>query len=174
MDYFPNQECMFDFCAKTLPLLRERRPAVKLLIVGADPSPAVRRLGELPGVTVTGSVPDVRPFLRKSALMVAPLNIARGTQNKILEAMAIGVPVVTSRIAAGGVDAADGEHFLVADTPAEHAAAILRVLDDPGERRRLAEAGRARMLSHHAWDHSMQRLDGIIERCLSGHSRHGA
>ncbi len=174
MDYFPNQECMFDFCAKTLPLLRERRPAVKLLIVGADPSPAVRRLGELPGVTVTGSVPDVRPFLRKSALMVAPLNIARGTQNKILEAMALGVPVVTSRIAAGGVDAADGEHFLVADTPAEHAAAILRVLDDPGERRRLAEAGRARMLSHHAWDRSMQRLDGIIERCLSGHSLHGA
>jgi glycosyltransferase involved in cell wall biosynthesis len=73
--------------------------------VGADPSPAVKRLGEIQGVTVTGSVPDVRPFVRRSAVTVAPLNIARGTQNKILEAMAMGVPVVTSRVAAGGVDA---------------------------------------------------------------------
>ena len=117
----------------------------------------MRRLAELPGVTVTGSVPDVRPYLHRSALMVAPLNIARGTQNKILEAMAIGVPVVTSRVAAGGVDAADREHFLVASSPEEYAAAILRILDDPAERQRLSRAGRARMLSHHAWDKSMQQ-----------------
>ena len=95
----------------------------------------MQRLAQLPGVTVTGSVPDVRPYVTRSALMVAPLNIARGTQNKILEAMAMGVPVVTSRVAAGGVDAADPEHLLAAATPAEYAAAILRILDDPGERR---------------------------------------
>lgn len=168
MDYYPNQECMFDFCANTLPLLKARRPDIKLIIVGADPSPAVRKLGEIPGVTVTGSVPEVQPYVRKSALMVAPLNIARGTQNKILEAMAMGVPVVTSGTAAGGVDALDSEHFLVANTPAEYAQAILRIIDDPSERRRLAIAGRTRMLSHHAWDSSMQRLDGIIERGLAG------
>ena len=98
---------------------------LKLLIVGADPSPAVRKLGELPGVTVTGSVPDVRSYLHRSALMVAPLNIARGTQNKILEAMSAGVPVVTSAIAAGGVDALDREHFLVGSSPQEYAAAML-------------------------------------------------
>jgi len=166
MDYYPNQECMFEFCRSTLPLIRARRPNLKLLIVGADPSPAVRKLGELSGVTVTGSVPDVRPYLARSALTVAPLNIARGTQNKILEAMAAGVPVVTSRVAAGGVDAADGEHFLVGSTPAEYRDAILRILEDPGERRRLSQAGRARMLSHHAWEKSMQRLDGIIARCI--------
>lgn len=166
MDYYPNQECMLEFCARTLPLVRARRPNARLLIVGADPSSAVRRLGDLPGVEVTGSVPDVRPYLRRSALMVAPLNIARGTQNKILEAMASGVPVVASRVAAGGVDAVAGEHFAVASTPAEHAQAILRILDDPTERRRLAVAGRERMLSHHAWDRSMRRLDGIVERCL--------
>jgi sugar transferase (PEP-CTERM/EpsH1 system associated) len=171
MDYYPNQECMFDFCARTLPLLRTRRPGLKLLIVGADPSPAVRRLGRQPGVTVTGSVPDVRPYVRRSALMVAPLNIARGTQNKILEAMAMGVPVVTSRIAAGGVDASAPDHFLVGSTPDEYAAAILRVVEDGAERRRLALAGRARMLSHHGWEQSMRRLDGIIERCLSGNAR---
>jgi len=96
--------------------------------------------------------------------MVAPLNIARGTQNKILEAMAMGVPVVTSRVAAGGVDAESVTHFLVADTPREYSDAILRILDDPAERQRLALAGRQRMLSNHAWPHSMERLDRIIDR----------
>ena len=171
MDYYPNQECMFDFCAQTLPLLQQRRPGLRLLIVGADPSPAVRRLARQRGVTVTGSVPDVRPYLRRSALMVAPLNIARGTQNKILEAMAMGVPVVTSRIAAGGVDASAPAHFLVGSTPDEYAAAILTVVEDPVERRRLALAGRARMLSHHGWEQSMRRLDDIIERCLARKAR---
>jgi glycosyltransferase involved in cell wall biosynthesis len=99
--------------------------------------------------------------------MVAPLNIARGTQNKILEAMASGVPVVTSRIAAGGVDAVAPDHFLAGSSPDEYAEAILRILDDPVERQRLSRAGRARMLSHHAWDKSMRRLDGIIDRCLA-------
>lgn len=167
MDYYPNQECMQRFCDQVWPLLRARRPAMKLLIVGADPSPAMRQLGQQPGVTVTGSVPDVRPYIRGSALMVAPLAIARGTQNKILEAMAMGVPVVTSGVAAGGVDAQDGEHFVVADTPQQLTDAILAITGDATERRRLAEAGRARMLSHHAWPHSMRRLDGIIERCRS-------
>lgn len=166
MDYYPNQECMFRFCDETLPLLRQRRPEVKLLIVGADPSPAVRKLGEIPGVTVTGSVKDVRPFVRTSAAMVAPLNIARGTQNKILEAMAMGVPVVSSRIAAAGVDAVPSEHLLVATTPQEYASALLRVLDDKEERIRLSQAGRARMLSHHAWPRSMERLDRIVSGCL--------
>ena len=166
MDYYPNQECMFDFCANVLPRIQERRPGTKLLIVGADPSRAVRKLGDQPGVTVTGQVPDVRPYLLRSALMVAPLNIARGTQNKILEAMASGVPVVASRVAAGGVDAVTGEHFAVASTLDEYAQAILRILGDPGERRRLAVAGRERMLSHHAWDRSMRRLDRIVDRCL--------
>jgi sugar transferase (PEP-CTERM/EpsH1 system associated) len=166
MDYYPNQQCMFDFCSNVLPRLRARRPSVKLQIVGADPSPAVRQLGSLPGVTVTGSVPDVRPFATRAALTVAPLRIARGTQNKILEAMAMGVPVVTSSAAAGGVDALPGEHLLVADTPEQVSAAVLGVLDDPAQRARLARAGRERVLSHHAWPSSMRRLDAIIERCL--------
>jgi sugar transferase (PEP-CTERM/EpsH1 system associated) len=166
MDYYPNQQCMFEFCAEVLPRLRAKRPSVKLKIVGADPSPAVRRLGELLGVTVTGSVPDVRPHVTQAALTVAPLRIARGTQNKILEAMAMGVPVVCSRIAADGVDAVPGEHLLATQTPQECADAVLRVLEDPSLRNRLAQAGRERVLSHHAWPSSMRRLDAIVERCL--------
>ncbi len=126
----------------------------------------MRRLARLPGVTVTGSVPDVRPYLHRSALTVAPLNIARGTQNKILEAMALGIPVVASRLAAGGVDAVPGEHLLTARTPDEYRAAILGIVENPPERARLARAGRERMRSHHAWARSMQRLDAIIERCV--------
>ena len=167
MDYYPNQECMARFCKEVWPLLKARRAGMKLLIVGADPSPEMRALGQLPGVTVTGSVPDVRPFVRNSALMVAPLAIARGTQNKILEAMGMGVPVVTSTVAAGGVDAQANTHFLVADAPQALADAVLRIVENPAERARLAQSGRERMLSHHAWPRSMQRLDGIIERCVS-------
>ena len=138
---------------------------MKLTIIGADPSPAMRALGDRPGVTVTGSVPDVRPYVRASALMVAPLAIARGTQNKILEAMAMGVPVVTSTVAAGGVDAQAPAHLLVADSAEQITQAILRITENGAERGRLAAAGRARVLSHHAWPSSMRRLDGIIERC---------
>jgi polysaccharide biosynthesis protein PslH len=167
MDYYPNQQAMFDFCDCTWPLLLARRPSMKLMIVGADPSPAVRKLADRLGVMVTGSVPDVRPYVLRSAAMVAPLNIARGTQNKILEAMAMGVPVVSSGIAAGGVDAEAGEHLLVANTPQEYAAAIFRLVENGAERGRLSRAGRERMLSHHAWPRSMSRLDGIIDRCVS-------
>ena len=169
MDYYPNQECMFDFCRNTLPLIQAQQPNAKLLIVGADPSPAVKKLAELPGVTVTGSVPDVRPYVFRSAVMVAPLNIARGTQNKVLEAMAMGVPVVTSRMAAGGVDAEGDVHFLIGNGPDDYAQACLRLMQDPAERTRFAVAGRECMLTNHDWHASMQRLDGIVERLLAGY-----
>jgi hypothetical protein len=103
--------------------------------------------------------------------MVATLNIARGTQNKILEAMAMGVPVVTSPAGAGGVDAEHGAHFLVAGSPDDAAQCALRLMGDSTERARLARAGRERMLSHHDWSASMRRLDGIVDRCVAGFAR---
>jgi glycosyltransferase involved in cell wall biosynthesis len=146
MDYYPNQECMSRFCAQIWPLLqgtrpqhevadRRRRPVAR----DAPPGRVARCDGHRLGA-------GRAPFIRQSALMVAPLNIARGTQNKILEAMAMGVPVVTSSIAAGGVDAEPVKHFLVADTPQEYSDAIC-ACDNPVERQRLAVAGRQRMLS---------------------------
>jgi len=162
MDYYPNQECMLRFCKEVLPTIQAQRASAKLVIVGADPTPEIRALGKLPGVTVTGSVPDVRPFVRRSALMVAPLAIARGTQNKILEALAMGVPVITSSLAADGVDCVAGEHLLVADSSDAIASSALGLMQNPSERQRLSVAGRARMLSHHHWPQSMQRLDGIL------------
>ena len=174
MDYYPNIECMQRFCSQVWPLLQRERPALKLLIVGADPVPEVLALGKLPGITVTGSVPDVRPFVRQSAVNVAPLAIARGTQNKILEAMAMGVPVVTTGLAAGGVDAEPGRHLLVADSASETAAAVLRIVNNPAERARLSAAGRERMRSHHDWSRSMLRLDTLIDRCREQFARQAA
>jgi sugar transferase (PEP-CTERM/EpsH1 system associated) len=167
MDYYPNQQCMFEFCKNTLPLVRARRPNVKLTIIGANPSAAVQNLAKLPGVTVTGSVADVRPYVLKSAVNVAPLNLARGTQNKILESMAMGVPVVSSEIAAGGIDAVPGEHFLTASRPQEYADALLRLMTDEQTRAQFSRAGRARVLSNHDWKASMKRLDTLIENCLA-------
>jgi sugar transferase (PEP-CTERM/EpsH1 system associated) len=162
MDYFPNQECMVEFCRETLPLIQARRPGATLTIVGAAPPTRIRDLARRPGVVVTGSVPDVRPYVRRAAVTVAPLRIARGTQNKILEALAMGVPTVASVTAAGGVDAEPGRDFLTASTPAEHASAVIRLLENPDERHRFAVAGRVRMESHHDWSRSMQILDRLI------------
>jgi sugar transferase (PEP-CTERM/EpsH1 system associated) len=171
MDYFPNSACMVDFCARTLPLLRARRPGIKLLIVGSDPAPAVRRLAAIPEVTVTGAVKDVRPYLARSAASVAPLAIARGTQNKILESLAMGVPVVSSAVAAKGVDCVAGEHMLVASTPEGYADAILRLLEHPAERERLAEAGRSRILTHHTWGRAMRRFGEIVGSVVGARER---
>lgn len=171
MDYYPNQECMFDFTKNTWPILRQRRPSLKLQIVGADPSQEVWNLAKLPGVEVTGSVPEVQPYVRKAVCTVAPLNIARGTQNKILEALSMGVPTVCSALAAGGVDAVPGEHFLTGSSPTEYADAILRLVENPEERQKFSEAGRARMLSNHSWASSMKRLDGIIEETVTRYAK---
>jgi sugar transferase (PEP-CTERM/EpsH1 system associated) len=166
MDYFPNQQAMLFFSNEVFPLIRRRRPAARLVIVGAEPSAEIRRLAAREGITVTGTVPDVRDHVRRSAVSVAPLSIARGTQNKIIECMAMGVPVVTSPQASGGVDAVPGEHLLVAHSAADYADKLVDLMTDRAARGRLAAAGRARVLSNHSWPNSMAKLDQLIEACL--------
>jgi sugar transferase (PEP-CTERM/EpsH1 system associated) len=162
MDYYPNQQAVETFCRDVLPPLQAWRASIRLDIVGANPSAEIRKLGELAGVTVTGTVPDVRRFVTRAALTIAPLAIARGTQNKILESMAMGVPVVCSPQAAGGVDAVPGEHVLVADAPGEYVAKIRTLLESADVRHRFAAAARARVLSHHTWPSSMKQLDKLL------------
>lgn len=164
MDYFPNQECVKRMCEEVFPAIQREIPTARFLVVGADPSPEIRALGSLPGVEVTGSVPDVRPFVRKSAVMVAPLAIARGTQNKILEAMAMGVPVVTSTIAAKGVGPEARRHLVVADSPADTIRAVLGIMNSRSERQERATAGRLGVIESHSWPASMRQLDAIIGR----------
>ena len=169
MDYFPNQQAMLFFANEVFPRIREKRPAATLAIIGAEPSADIRRLASRDGITVTGTVPDVRDHVRRSAASVAPLMIARGTQNKIIECMAMGVPVVASPEAAGGVDAVPGEHLLVARSPDDYAGKLLNLMTDRAARQRLASAGRARVETHHSWARSMAKLDRIVEACLESH-----
>jgi polysaccharide biosynthesis protein PslH len=137
------------------------------MIIGAEPSTEIRNLARRQGINVTGTVPDVRAHVQRAAVSVAPLFIARGTQNKIIECMAMGVPVVTSPEAAGGVDAVPGEHVLVARSPEDYAEKVLTLMTDQLARQRLGAAGRARVETHHSWANSMAKLDRIIETCLA-------
>ena len=162
MDYYPNQQAVNWFCSQVWPALRQCIPELQFLVVGAEPSAQIRSLAQLPGVTVTGSVPDVRPYVQQAALTVAPLTIARGTQNKILESMAMATPVVCSPAAVGGVDAVAGEHLLVASRVQEWVDAIRSILGSSERRTLLGAAARARVLSHHSWAASMHRLDMLL------------
>ena len=174
MDYYPNEQCMRRFCEEVLPLLRRVRPRLRLQLVGAEPGPAVRSLARLAGVVVSGTVPDVRPWVRRSALTVAPLHIARGTQNKILESMAMGVPVVCSAVAAAGVEAVPGEHLRVAAGARDWCEQILAIAGEPALRRRLGEAARAHVESHYAWPRAMARLDEVLAECPAATAQAGA
>ena len=166
MNYYPNEKCMLEFCANVFPLLREKYPMLKLSIIGSNPTKKILALQSIRGVEVTGRVEDVRSYVQRAAVSIVPLTIARGTQNKILESMAMGVPVVCSKVAARGIDAVPGEHVLVAGNAEEYVACISRMLDHKEERARFAKAGRARMLSHHSWSYAMQEMDADIIRCI--------
>jgi hypothetical protein len=166
MGYYPNQQAVTFFSRQVLPLIRERHPQARFLIVGAQPSRAVLRLQRLPGVVVTGSVADVRPLVLESALTVAPLAIARGTQNKILESLAMGVPVVASKEASRGVDAVPGGHLLTASSPETYRDAVLNLMEDTSMRARFAQAGRKRVLERHSWAASLKTLDALIAECI--------
>ncbi len=160
MDYRPNVEAVSFFATEVMPRLASLSPAPHFHIVGASPSPAVRALAELPRVHVTGSVPDMRPYLAHAAVAVAPLRIARGIQNKVLEAMAMARPVVASPEAHEGVRAIAGRDLLVADGAEAMAAAVTQVLAGgmPG----LGSAARAAVLAGYDWKATLARLDDIL------------
>ena len=166
MDYYPNERAARHFAEEILPRIRAKRPGAHFTIVGAGPRPALQALDARDDVTVTGRVPDVRPFLTAAACTVVPLEIARGTQNKILESLALGVPVVASGQAARGLDARPDEDLLVAEGPADWAEAVLSLQENAERRRRLALAGRARMEAHHSWPGALSRLERIIDDTL--------
>lgn len=171
MDYYPNCQAMLQFCEEVFPRILSARPSARLKIVGAEPTSDILRLREQRGVEVTGTVADVREHANTAALSVAPLRIARGTQNKVLESMAMGVPTVCSVEAAGGVDAEPGRHLITANSIEDYVEAILRIMGDSGERDRLARAGRERVLTHHSWKSSMRKLDEIISSALASENR---
>jgi polysaccharide biosynthesis protein PslH len=162
MDYFPNIDGVLWFVREVYPHIRRAMPSAELQIVGADPSKEILRLRSIEGVTVTGFVKDVRPYLTEAAVAIAPLRIARGTQNKILECMAAGIPVVSTPQAAKGIQAVAGEHIVVADGAQETSSSVLELLNDPARRIRIATSARAQVERAHSWPESMKVLDSVF------------
>jgi len=162
MDYRPNIDAVRWFAKDILPLIRLRHPQARFAIVGRAPTDEVRALAALPGVTVTGEVSDVRPWLAAADAVVAPLLLARGVQNKLLEAMAMARPVVASAAAAEGIDAAPGEHLLVADNASAMADAVGSLFDGRAAAAAMGQAARARMIERYGWDARLAPLGELL------------
>jgi len=160
MDYWANVDAVAWFAREVLPLVRRHLAEARFFIVGARPAAEVRRLARLPGVTVTGRVADVRPYLAAAAVVVAPLRVARGIQNKVLEAMAMARPVVVTPQALDGIDAhADREVRLATDPPGLAAAVVGLAAGDDGAMGRRA---RRRVVARYTWGSTLARLDAVL------------
>lgn len=169
MDYRPNADAVSYFAKEIFPLIRQSHPGLRFLIVGRNPTPAVQRLGRLPGVVVTGSVSDVHVYLAGAAVAVAPFRIAQGVQNKVLEALVAGVPVVLTSRPARAFSGPAADLLLVADTPMAFADSVRSVLENPELRHRSLQAAPdlQQLLS---WQRSLSRLEELVEN-LAGISR---
>lgn len=161
MDYLPNVDAATWFASDVLPGLLQRWPAVRFYVVGRNPSAAVLALAS-DRIVVTGTVDDVRPYLQHAATVVAPLRIARGIQNKILEAMAMGRPVIASATCAAAVDAVAGQELLTATSPEEYIAAISQVLEAPETATAMGGAARQRVVERYTWEAHMKAIDPYL------------
>ena len=158
MDYLPNVDAVTWFKQEVLPDILRRWPKARFHIVGRSPTPAVLALtGDR--VVVSGTVPDVRPYLQHAAAVVAPLRIARGIQNKILEAMAMARPVIASAECAAAVDAGKGTELLTASSPTDYIAELGRVLDSAEAAVSIGQAARRRVVEHYSWDANLEAID---------------
>lgn len=168
MDYLPNIDGCVWFVNEILPRLRAKRPGVRFTIVGSRPTDEVKALASHPGVAVTGFVDDPREFLARAAVSVAPLRIARGIQNKVLEGLAMGLPVVGTTSATQGVEGEAGRDFLLANTVDEQVAAIERLLADPQFARALGRRGRQFVEEKYDWERVFDPLDTLLARFERG------
>ena len=166
MDYWPNVDAVTWFAADVLPRLRERRPGLRLHIVGRSPTAAVRALAS-DAVVVTGTVPDVRPYLQHAAVVVAPLRLARGIQNKILEAMAMERPVVAASACVEALTAEPGAEILPADGADDYVRTITALLSTPDRAAAIGIAGRCRVVESYSWSAHLQTLERHLSAMTS-------
>jgi sugar transferase (PEP-CTERM/EpsH1 system associated) len=170
MDYYPNVEAAISFTRSVWPHIRARFPHLSFSIVGANPVPSVVELANLEGVTVTGTVPDVRPYYRDAMAAVVPLRTGGGTRLKILEAMAAGVPVISTPLGAEGLTVSAGENVLLSDPDdtgkwVDHLAYLA---EDQNGRQKLVDAALALVLQHYDWETLGQKLSDTYEGWLRG------
>jgi len=161
MDYWPNVDAVQWFASEAMPLLRARFPELRFYIVGARPAPAVQELAKQPNIVVTGTVPDVRPYIKHARAAVAPLRIARGIQNKVLEAMAMATPVVVTPQALEGIEAEPGRELVLAQDAAGFVEAVAQLLARNGNDMGLA--ARARVERKYSWPSNLACIGERLE-----------
>jgi glycosyltransferase involved in cell wall biosynthesis len=171
MKYMPNIDAITYFCKEILPLIRQRIPDVRLYIVGTRPVSEVLALGEDPAITVTGRVPDLRTYLNRAQVAIAPMRIVAGLLNKVLEGMSMGLPMVVTPQANEGIRAEDGTQLLIADTPQYFADQVVDLLKDPARRQQVGAAAREFILNQWSWEGHLGELEQMF--CdLVEHSSH--
>jgi polysaccharide biosynthesis protein PslH len=172
MDWLPNEDAIRFFTEEVLPLVRREVPGVTLTVVGRNPYPSLVELGRRDSsIVVTGRVEDVRPYMERAAAYVVPIRVGGGTRLKIYEAMAMEKAVVSTTVGAEGLPVSDGEELLLADTPGEFAAAVVRVLRDAGLARSLGQRAAATVRERFGW---RGVADSFLEACQRAVARHSA
>ena len=167
MSYFPNVSAVLSFYDEVFPLVRARRPDARLRIVGSDPPESVRRLARDLSVEVTGYVPDLRPHIASASVVVCPLKVGVGIQNKVLEAMAMGKPVVASSVACKGIpDVEDGRHLVRTDEPERMAEAVLGLMDGAEFAARLGDRARRFVERAYSWEAAARSLEDVYEQAM--------
>lgn len=168
MNYWANVDAALWFLRDIWPAVRTALPDATLAIVGADPARAIRAFDGEAGVVVTGRVDDVRPYLRGAAVVIAPMRIARGVQNKVLEAMAMAKAVVATPAGLEGIDAQIGAEAVAAASVDAFAREVIRLVEEPEAARRIGNAARARILADYQWPTQLSRLDATLGQLISG------
>ena len=173
MDYEPNVDAVRHFCRNILPLTRGPLPELEFCVVGRRPKRSVRRLARNSRVTVTGPVNDVRPYLRRAGVVVAPLRLGTGLQNKVLEAMASGVPVVGTSHAFRGLKSPEAAGVRVADHQLDFAKEVIALLTDTSLHHECARTARQYVETHHRWNDRNAELEQLLREVTEGRSLSG-
>jgi sugar transferase (PEP-CTERM/EpsH1 system associated) len=168
MNYFPNEDAVCFFANQVFPLIRQSVPSARFLIVGRSPSRMVRQLGKRDGIEVTGSVPDVRPYLAQASVSVAPFSIAAGIQSKILEALAFGLPVVATPRAVQALEKDVADIIATGETAEALASHVVCLLRDPQLAERKSIEGRRRVAASYSWESALLQLLRLVEDPRAG------
>jgi glycosyltransferase involved in cell wall biosynthesis len=161
MSYPPNVDCAIYIVHEVLPLVIQKKPGTRLLIAGANPTLAVKKL-EGDNVVVSGWMEDIRDAYRESKIFIAPMQMGTGLQNKLLEAMSMNLPCITTSLAADALGGINGEHYLLGDNATQVAHHILDLLDNPEKAKSLAQRGHSFVLSHFDWEKTVDQLDKLL------------
>ncbi len=165
--HYPNQDAMLYFYEKIFPSVAQRIPEVKLYLVGSSPTAEILKLAKDPRVTVTGEVPDLRPYHQKGDVFIAPLRVGGGIKGKILEAMAMGVPVVANKLGASGIEATPGKEIIIAEEPEEFAEKTVELLKEKKLRKKIAGNARKFVEQKYDWQIIVPELSQIYEETIA-------